>query len=241
MDWELWRVAQKKLEEHRLVALLGVVPDCQDPDLQLSSPNPAFWDVVKELQSSGFKIAMHGYKHVFDSDKRGLVDNRHDSEFAGHPFEVQFEKIKVGKDIFLSHGIETDVFFAPAHSYDDNTLKALAANGFKYISDGKSSKPYKKHGIICLPCRHGGIPKIKKSGYYTAVMHVHEWKRPEKKKRQSRFMNLCDQYSDDIVSFDEYCKQPCGNVIRELAKERLFLLWQRYLLPFLVNIKHRVI
>ena len=51
-----------------------------------------------------------------------------------------YEKIKKGKEILESHNVYTDVFFAPSHSYDDNTLRALSKCGFKYISDGYSKK-----------------------------------------------------------------------------------------------------
>ena len=44
----------------------------------------------------------------------------------------------------------------------------------RYISDGKSEKPVEREGILCIPCRFGGCPKIKDSGYYTAVFHAHE-------------------------------------------------------------------
>ena len=167
MNWEQWDRAKQLMDEKGVIALLGVIPDCQDPDLNIDKPREDFWDYIKELQRQGFTIAMHGYHHVFDIQASGIVTPKKHSEFAGHPYEIQYEKIKKGKAILKEHGIETVVFFAPAHSYDDNTLKALAANGFKYISDVMSSKPYKRNGIICIPSRSGGIPKIKDNGYYT--------------------------------------------------------------------------
>ena len=131
-----------------------------------------------------------------------MVNNRVGSEFSGHSLEVQVEKIRKGKEILQSHGINTDIFFAPAHSYDDNTIKALSLCGFKYISDGKSRKPFYRQGILCIPCRSGGCPKIGKGGYYTAVFHAHEWVRPDKKKGFEDLVHLCKETSYEKSSID---------------------------------------
>ena len=95
---------------------------------------------IKELEKKGYKIAMHGFNHVYDTKTRGNINCGFKSEFAGHSFIKQYEKIKKGKEILEFHNVYTDVFFAPSHSYDDNTLRALSKCGFKYISDGYSKK-----------------------------------------------------------------------------------------------------
>jgi predicted deacetylase len=175
---------------------------------------------------------MHGLYHVFDTEAKGIVTAKKRSEFAGHSYEEQYDRIKKGKEILLSHNISTDVFFAPAHSYDDNTLKALYANGFRYISDGLSCKPYIRQGIICVPCRSAGIPKIGKKGYYTVVLHAHEWVRPDKAKDWHGFNQICDDYMTDIVSFEVYKEGPLGNQYIQMINERLyywFVLLKRFL------------
>ena len=58
------------------------------------------------------------------------------SEFAGLGFEQQFAMLEKGKAILESHGIKTDIFMAPAHSYDRNTLNALQKLGFTKMTDG---------------------------------------------------------------------------------------------------------
>ena len=68
---------------------------------------------------------MHGFNHVYDTKTRGNINCGFKSEFAGHSFIKQYEKIKKGKEILESHNVYTDVFFAPSNSYDDNTLRAL--------------------------------------------------------------------------------------------------------------------
>ena len=240
MNWEQWGKAKFQLDKAGTTALLGIIPDCQDPDLQIDEPRPDFWEYIKELQNQGYAIAMHGYQHVFDINAEGIVTKKHPkmnhSEFAGHPYDVQYRKIKAGKEILLQHGIKTDVFFAPAHAYDDNTLKALAANEFKYVSDGKSCKPYKRNGIICLPVQSSGIPQIIFGGNYaTAVFHAHEWVRVEKEHAWYRFLYMFSNKYYKIIPFTEYIKQPLGFNFTQRVEEYLCLMWERYARPFINN------
>jgi len=241
MDWELWEKAIEILEKYNIKPLIGVIPDCKDPDLLINEPRSDFWDYIKELQNMGYSIAMHGLYHKFDNKCRGMVTARLDTEFAGHPYQVQYEKIKLGKKILYSHGIETDIFFAPAHSYDRNTLKALVANGFRYMSDGKSSKPINFSGVIAVPCRASGVPKIGKKGYYTAVFHAHEWKRPDKAYGYKQLVELCKKYSSDIISFEEYKKRKCGIKMVQFIDEKFFQIMQLQVRPILSRLKNQII
>ena len=234
MNWEQWDKAKKMLDEAGVTALLGVVPDNMDPDLMIDAPKPDFWAYIKGLQDHGYAMAMHGYHHQFELKADGLVTKNKISEFAGLSYDVQLDKIKKGKEILNSHGIETDVFFAPAHSYDDNTLKALATCGFKYVSDGLSGMPYKRNGIILLPCRSGGIPRMeKKKGFITAVVHAHEWVKDEKRGENLKFEKLLKDYRGDIVGLDDFCKwkEGCGLVQRII--EIIYMLLRDRVVPLI--------
>ena len=219
MNWEQWEKAKQLLDKNKAVALLGVIPDCKDPDLLIDNPREDFWEYVKGLQSQGYTIAMHGYQHVFELGH---------SEFAGLSYETQLEKISKGKYILESHGIETNVFFAPAHNFDENTLRALSKCGFKYLSDGFSCRPYCKHGIILLPCRTGGVPYIKnQKGHITAVIHAHEWVKPKKYIEWEKLELLLTKYSNDVVSFSVFCNWRNGHVLTQRITEYLYLLIHR--------------
>lgn len=234
MNWEQWGKAKDLLDSHGVKALLGVIPDNHDPDLKIEEPKEDFWKYIKSLKDQGFSIAMHGYQHVFDIRASGLSTSKKHSEFAGHSFEEQNRRILEGKRILAEHGIDTDIFFAPAHSYDDNTLKALARNGFRYISDGKSCKPYKRHGITCFPERSGGFPKIKNDGgYYTIVLHAHEWVRPGGDLIFRRLNDICSDPLCEIVDFENYKSQSCGTPICQRLYEWGYVN--------LARIKHKMI
>ena len=197
--------------------------------------------ILKELEKEGYKIAMHGFNHVYDTKTRGNINCGFKSEFAGHSFIKQYEKIKKGKEILESHNVYTDVFFAPSHSYDDNTLRALSKCGFKYISDGYSKKIIRRYGIKCVPCRTTGVPKIKNKGNYTAVFHAHEWVRSDKAHAYNELENLLKKYSNSIKDFDIFVDQPQGNYAIQNIIEKVTVFYLRYIKSKLSYVKHNVL
>lgn len=240
MDYEQWSKAVDIIDKYNIKPLLGVIPCCEDRDLFINDEKENFWNYIRKLQDNGYVIAMHGFNHVCDNNSHGIVNIRCGSEFAGYSYDEQADKIKKGKEIMEANGIYTDIFFAPRHSYDLNTLKALRDNGFVYISDGKSCKPIIRNGIKCLPCRASGCPKIKKNGYYTAVFHTHEWTRKDKRQGYNELVELCEKYHDDIVSFNEFSNIEIGSNGVQLIDEKLYLVWEYKIRPVLSFIKHKM-
>ena len=53
----------------------------------------------------------------------------------------KIEKIKSGLKIFLSKKINIRVFFAPNHTYDENTFLALKKSGIFQVIDGYGIAP----------------------------------------------------------------------------------------------------
>lgn len=234
MDHTQWNIADEILKEHNVKPLLGVIPECKDPDLMIDPEKIDFWKWLKHLQDIGYTIAMHGCYHLYVTDKRGLVNESRHSEFAGLPYEEQYKMIVYGRNILRAHGIITDIFFAPAHSYDKNTLKALSDAGFRYMSDGRSNRPYRVGGLICLPCKSFGVPRIMVGSFHTAVFHAHEWVRPDKATGKAKLAALCEKYGiNGICTFDEYSKQPVGNYYIQRFTEILRTFYFRYIRPVL--------
>lgn len=234
-DWTQFNKAIALMDKYGIKPLLGVVPQNEDLDLIKDEKNESFWQIIKDLQTRGFCVAMHGYIHVYDIKHRGMVNKGIDSEFAGHPFDIQYEKIRRGKEILESHDIYTDTFFAPAHSYDRVTLQALAANGFKYISDGKSVKPYLQEGIKCIPCRFFGTPKTGRKGVYISVCHSSNWN--EYPKNYLQLEKFCEENKDSFVSFDDLKMLPTGVFIVEKIKEKIYILFHDYIRTSLASNK----
>lgn len=238
MNYEQFNRALDILRKYDIKPLLGIIPDCQDPKLNIDEENRDFWSWIKDLQNEGYTLAMHGYQHVYDSKKRGLVDIRFQSEFVGHSLEEQCEKIRKGKAVLNSYGIYTDIFFAPSHSYDNNTLKALKINGFRYLSDGMSRKSRVINGVMCIPCRNGGCFRIGRNGIYTAVFHTNSWLDSNSLVGYDYLVYLCEKYAKDIVNFKELENSGVGNAFVQEIDEKLYVFYFRYIRPILSKIKH---
>lgn len=247
MDWDMWDKADQILRQYSVKPLIGVVPDCKDPELNLMEERKDFWEYIKALQKEGYIVAMHGYQHIYDKQCRGMINTGYNTEFAGHSYKVQYEKIKNGKRILMEHGIWTDIFFAPSHSYDDNTLKALHECGFKYISDGKSLKAIYRHNVMCVPCRTGGIPIIHKHGLYIAVFHTNMWSKEAHAKKIEVLRRLCQNSYDGgwISDFNEfieiYTQMGKGIPLFQKTEEKAVVFYERHIRPVLSKVKHFVI
>lgn len=154
VNWERFR---KMMDAHGIRPLLGVVPDARDEKLfsggrkATEEERKAFFEELLALQKTGYSIAMHGLTHVYTTKAGGLFPLNRQSELAGLPYERQREMIAEGKRILSSYGIETDLFMAPSHSFDVNTLKALMDCGFTRLTDGFGYVPYRYLGMTFYP------------------------------------------------------------------------------------------
>ena len=140
----------------------------------MSEEDPGFWRMIRGLQSEGWIIAMHGLHHVYTTKKGGLLPLNKQSEFAGLSYEEQSQMIRKGKKILESHGIATDFFMAPSHSYDKNTIDALLENGFRRITDGFGRACYKRFDMAFYPIsfRRDSVKNDTRDGYTTFVVHT---------------------------------------------------------------------
>ena len=83
------------------------------------------------------------------------------SEFAGLPLEEQKRKIADGVAVFRKNGYEPEIFFAPSHTFDRNTLTALQeCSKIRIISDTIADKPYTKYGFTFIPQQSGVVRKL---------------------------------------------------------------------------------
>ena len=156
-----WGRIENLLDVYDIKPLVGIIPHCEDCTMGKYKTDDGFWNRVKNWQKKGWVIALHGYSHVFETCDPGINPVNDRSEFAGVPLERQKEKIRMGVKIFMEHGIEPAVFFAPAHTFDMNTLKALKEDSnIRIISDTVANKPYMRWGFTFIPQQSGRVRKL---------------------------------------------------------------------------------
>lgn len=206
MNWDKFDKFKKLLDEFNIKPLIGIVPDNQDENLNKDKGNSeVFWRKVKDWEEDGWVIALHGHQHIYTQKKGGCFPLNLFSEFAGLGYGVQKEKLLEGKRILLSHNIETDIFMAPAHSYDKNTLRALKELGINKITDGFGNSPYIWKGIIFYPISFKMSNSLKKSkGSTTMVIHTNTMNDEELKRCRRIFEN------QEMISYKEYRKLPAA-------------------------------
>lgn len=170
MDWERFERLAGLFKRNGVRPLMGVIPDCRDPELLKLPFAPDGWDKIRALKASGWSVAQHGFQHLYTTDSPGFLGINPYSEFAGLNEAAQIAKIKAGMDILNTLGLKSDIFMAPAHSFDGNTLTALRLLGFRYVTDGYGLFPYNRRGLKFIPCQ-ASAPKNTLVGLMTVCLH----------------------------------------------------------------------
>lgn len=158
-DVEKWERIEKLLAQYDIKPVVGVIPDNKDPDLTRQySWDSTFWEKVRVWQKKEWSIAMHGYQHRFITQNGGINPVNQYSEFAGVPLDSQIRMIQNGIDIFKEHEIKPQLFFAPAHTFDLNTLKALREGSeIQVMSDTIANDQYFEHDFYFIPQQAGRV------------------------------------------------------------------------------------
>lgn len=201
MNWENFRFFQELFEKTGITPLLGIVPECRDEKLHCGERRENFYEVMRELQVKGYSFAIHGCYHLYTTKKGGLFPLNNISEFAGIPYEKQKEMLAFGKAKLKEQGIDTELFMAPAHSYDSNTLRALRELGITRVTDGFGKAPYTYKGLTFYPISFLLSRSLKqKDGVTTLVLHANTVTEADKK----RYQRIFDEYGKNMISYSEY-------------------------------------
>ena len=202
MNTQKWKKIENILDSFGVRPMVGVIPSNKDPKQLIDDADSEFWNKVKSWEKKRWSIALHGYDHCFISEAgmSGLNPLWARSEFAGVSLELQKEKICLGVTEFRAHGIDPKYFFAPAHTYDENTLKALSEeSNIRIISDTIATIPYRKGDFIFIPQLGGHCSEMKISGIWTFCLHPSEMTE-ENFIATERFLKA---HQNEMMGFDE--------------------------------------
>lgn len=167
-----WQRMESMLDRYGIKPLVGIIPANADENLMIDPVDPDIWGTVKKWVDKGWSIAMHGYNHLHTSTDSGINPLWPRSEFAGLPLEEQKMKIGEGLKIFQSHGVTPRYFFAPSHTFDLNTLRALKESSeIRIISDTIACRPYRDGDFVFIPQFGGRCRNIPLSGVWTFCLH----------------------------------------------------------------------
>lgn len=161
MHTENWAKIEQLLDESDIKPLVGVIPLNRDPMLLEFPEDPGFWEKARRWQHKGWRIALHGYEHVYSSNCAGINPVHDRSEFAGHPLEKQRQMIQEGMRLLKEKGLNPTAFFAPSHTFDENTLEALRLESdIRVISDTVANDTYCRNGFTFIPQQAGRVREL---------------------------------------------------------------------------------
>ena len=178
MNWQKFYVFKELLDRYNIKPLIGVVPDNKDKTLDYNELNEEngpsdFWEYINSLKKEGWVVAMHGYQHIYTTKKSGFFPIYNLSEFAGVDYEKQLKMLSSGKELLCDKNIITDIFMAPGHTFDKNTLKVLKELGILRVTDGYGFCPYIYKGITFYPISfYTGMEIRKRKGATSMVVHT---------------------------------------------------------------------
>lgn len=211
MDFEKYKKIEKILDDNKICPLIGVVPFNKDDNLHRTDKplsDEEFVTFLKERESLGWVIALHGYNHVYTTKKKGIFPLNNFSEFAGIEYEKQLSMLSEGREKLKNMGFDTDIFMTPAHTYDKKTLKALKAAGFTRVTDGFGKCPYKRGELVFYPIsRKRTECTSDKAGYTTYVLHTNSMKDSD----IENFARLIEKEREHFINYSEYIRVQAVN------------------------------
>ena len=202
MDRAKWQRMEDILDKYCVKPLVGIIPANADPQTMIESEDAQFWDKAKLWQKKGWSLALHGYDHCYISDKgmKGLNPLWERSEFSGVAVEVQRKKMSNGIAILKEKGLVVKHFFAPSHTFDNNTIEALKSEtDIRIVSDTIGRYPYRDGVFWFIPQIFGHCVNIPIPGIYTFCFHPNTMTDTSFETLE-RFLK---KHSNKFISFDE--------------------------------------
>lgn len=200
MNWHLMDKCEKLFEKYNIKPVVGIIPYNKDAELLTYPKRENFWKTVKKWKSKNWEIAMHGYTHIYDkiTEKKDYFNYGGKSEFFGHKIDVQVNKIEEGLKIFNGHQIKIRVFYAPNHTYDENTFKALKTCGINQVIDGYGLIPYEEKDIKFIPQLFYKLISLP-YGIQATQIHLNYWNDED----YIKFETFVKKNLDQIINYDQ--------------------------------------
>ena len=118
------------------------------------------------------------------------------SEFYGLKYDEQLNKIALGLKKFRDNNIKIRSFFAPNHTYDLNTFKALSNSDIKIVIDGYGLFPFNKFDLFFIP------QLFYREIFYLRIqstqIHLNYWDQDY----FTKFENFIEKYKRNIVDLN---------------------------------------
>jgi peptidoglycan/xylan/chitin deacetylase (PgdA/CDA1 family) len=208
MRWSVWNEVEKILTKTGVRPILAVVPDNRDKDLIFDPPDENFWARVRAWQERGWTIGLHGYQHRYVTQDAGMFGRMPLSEFAGLPQAVQEAKLRSALQIFHEQNVFPELWVAPAHSFDANTIAALMNIGLRAISDGYALYPYRDSGgLTWIPQQVGRFRNIP-VGVWTVCHHINDWTSREVAQLDRDLSEFAAQFATMPSIIERYRQRP---------------------------------
>ena len=149
-------------DKYEVKPVFGIIPDNKDESLTGAyERDELFWDKMIQWIELGWSPALHGFEHRYVTECGGINPVNSRSEFAGLTYEEQCGKIEKGYEILKNHRIIPEIFFAPSHTFDENTLKALKEKtDIRVVSDTIANDVYKKGDFWFIPQQSGTVREL---------------------------------------------------------------------------------
>ena len=172
MKLENWILFEEIFDKYSIKPIIAVIPNNKDKTLEYDSNDNFFWKRINKWKNKGWTIAMHGYEHNLDNTcSKSLLPFYKRSEFTGKEIHLQKEKILNSLAIFRENGISPNVFVAPAHTFDENTLKSIKdLTNIKIISDGLALNFFYFKNFYWIPVQMWNYIKLP-FGLWTLCLH----------------------------------------------------------------------
>ncbi len=200
MNWGNWDLVEKKLVELNIKPIIGLIPNNKDKKIMCDQKEKIdFLEKIKYWQELNWSIALHGYEHLYETKDPGIVGINSRSEFAGLSYEAQRDKIKKALRIFSYNNVKTNIWMAPAHSFDKITIKVLKENDIKFITDGFYLRPVTFLDMNWIPQQIWSFKQAFPIGLWTVCFHTNNMTTKDIEKLK----NDLEKYKRLIISIED--------------------------------------